>query len=1332
MPAMLLSDADVGLGGGTSAPQSNGGLLSDADVGIATSAAPARYKSSAYSIARQVPAGFNEGLATVAGAPVDVMAWLLNRIPGVDIKQPFAGSKSIKSAMGLIGANPDALPARTAGERIARGAGEGVATMIVPATAAGGLVRAGMEVAPAIIDAVGMPTSAGEAAATTAIGATSGAGGKAAAEAVPDQYKPIAELVGGVGGGIAGIGGVAAARGVGKTIGAVGDYVEPLTAKGQANRAGRELVSSANSPSAALDELDNAPRNLVPGSNPTTFQVTGDMGLGSLERDVATPNPGDFTQRRAEQNMARNAALARMQETGSPADVSMFLRSELRSIDSDTEQAIARATMQAQNKAAAIGGTLTPETYGEAIRAAAEPGRVAASDTARSAVDQIGGTGSPEAYGATMRTTLANARSAAKIQERQLWNAVDPDGTLSLPVDPIRQEGSAIEQGMTKSARPIEGEEQAILDVIKNYGDAVPFREVTDLRSRVSTAMREELRTAGETATYARLRRLRGAVEDAIGSAVEQRAEAESQAVAAGQIAPEQTMAAMLSRFAAEKDAWLARRAQDTRTGDGGADGSATAGASAAVPSAPRADGQIGGRLLGDAGGAGLPEAPLQPNFDATAQERLRAATAATRARKETYDSGAVGSILRSAGMQGQYRLQDAAVPSAVFKPGPGGFEAIQAFRRAAGDDAAALGVVHDYAAASMRRAAETPDGSIDAVRYAAWRRAHQDALRAVPGLQERFDAAARASEPLVAFRPVNPEISAAHVPEAFFHPGTGGFEDVQQLRDLIGDKPALFILGDYAASRLRQAAMKPDGTLDPGRLATWQRQHADALRAFPDLQAKFIDAAHATEAIGEAAANRKAALDAYQQGAFGRLIGVHDAQDITRVVGGLFGQKNSVEEFRRLATATNGDQAARAGLRKAIVDYIANRFVANTEAATSGAGIIKSDGFQTFVRQNATPLRQVFSPEEVASLQAIAGDLRRANRSVTAVRLPGGSNTAQDQATQQVSLLRTVMRHSVDASLGAGAGAHFGGPIGAIVGAIGGMAFSSMREAGLRKVDDLIKAAMLDPTLAGILLRKAAARADAGPAVQLSKYLRRVVASTLFQQPGSDGMVPIGTGARDHPVRIDAPAGISHASDLTQVPSPAQAKAGNYQKRHVIWNGLNISVETEAGQDRTGIGRDGKPWAATAVHPYGYFRGSEGKDGEHIDVYMGPNPQVQHAFVFDQIDPKTGKFDEHKVIIGAADLNEARSVYDSGFSDASGPDRRGAVREMSVPELKTWLASGDTKKPIAYEPKNRTEGRARIPQPKFSIIKPMSLQEMFADKRSADQLRKALGMTKQ
>jgi hypothetical protein len=192
---------------------------------------------------------------------------------------------------------------------------------------------------------------------------------------------------------------------------------------------------------------------------------------------------------------------------------------------------------------------------------------------------------------------------------------------------------------------------------------------------------------------------------------------------------------------------------------------------------------------------------------------------------------------------------------------------------------------------------------------------------------------------------------------------------------------------------------------------------------------------------------------------------------------------------------------------------------------------------------------------------------------------------------------------------------------------------------------------------------------------------------------------IPAPTGSREAPVQLEQPADVTLGAEQTAQPTPAQAKAGNYRKRHVAWNGLDITIETEAGGERTGISADGTPWSTTLQHPYGYFKGTEGRDGDQVDLYIGPHPESQRVFVFDQIDPDNQKFDEHKLVIGANDEAEAVAIYDQGFSDGSAMHRRGAITEMSVPELKAWLDSGNTKKPLAYtkQPAPRTTKRGAL-----------------------------------
>lgn len=179
---------------------------------------------------------------------------------------------------------------------------------------------------------------------------------------------------------------------------------------------------------------------------------------------------------------------------------------------------------------------------------------------------------------------------------------------------------------------------------------------------------------------------------------------------------------------------------------------------------------------------------------------------------------------------------------------------------------------------------------------------------------------------------------------------------------------------------------------------------------------------------------------------------------------------------------------------------------------------------------------------------------------------------------------------------------------------------------------------------------------------------------------------LPPAPGTRQAPVQLEAASDPNLGAEQTVQPkSMAQAEAGNYRKRHVEWFGLKGAVETEAGQERTGIGPDGVPWSVVLNHPYGEFKQTEGKDGDPVDFYVGPHPESDRAVVIDQIDPDTRKFDEHKVVIGVQSGDQALAVYNSGFSDGSAAHRLGAAVEMSAAELKTWLEQGDTKKPLGY-----------------------------------------------
>lgn len=156
-------------------------------------------------------------------------------------------------------------------------------------------------------------------------------------------------------------------------------------------------------------------------------------------------------------------------------------------------------------------------------------------------------------------------------------------------------------------------------------------------------------------------------------------------------------------------------------------------------------------------------------------------------------------------------------------------------------------------------------------------------------------------------------------------------------------------------------------------------------------------------------------------------------------------------------------------------------------------------------------------------------------------------------------------------------------------------------------------------------------------------------------------------------------------ARAVNRHPTKEQKEAGNYAKGHFAWNGLGFTIETPKGTARKGIDHRGKRWSNISPAHYGYLKKTEGADGEHVDAYMGPDPKSDKVFVFDQIDPRNNQFDEHKVVLGALSRSDATSLYDRGFSDHSGPKRRGAVTEMTVAQFKRWLERGNTKSAVRY-----------------------------------------------
>ncbi|WP_237671898.1 PLxRFG domain-containing protein [Aeromonas caviae] len=187
---------------------------------------------------------------------------------------------------------------------------------------------------------------------------------------------------------------------------------------------------------------------------------------------------------------------------------------------------------------------------------------------------------------------------------------------------------------------------------------------------------------------------------------------------------------------------------------------------------------------------------------------------------------------------------------------------------------------------------------------------------------------------------------------------------------------------------------------------------------------------------------------------------------------------------------------------------------------------------------------------------------------------------------------------------------------------------------------------------------------------------------------PGKGGLVvsttsvakvrQLTTPATSEPVRqIEAA-----RAEIAPEPTEAQKEAGNYKKGHIKLQGLDIALENPKGSTRSGTDQDGRAWQSTMAHDYGYIKRTQGADGDHVDVFIGDKPDSETVYVVDQVDPKTGKFDEHKVMMGFADEQAAREGYLGNYE--AGWKGLGAIKAMPVESFKRWVKEGDTTKPVA------------------------------------------------
>ena len=153
-------------------------------------------------------------------------------------------------------------------------------------------------------------------------------------------------------------------------------------------------------------------------------------------------------------------------------------------------------------------------------------------------------------------------------------------------------------------------------------------------------------------------------------------------------------------------------------------------------------------------------------------------------------------------------------------------------------------------------------------------------------------------------------------------------------------------------------------------------------------------------------------------------------------------------------------------------------------------------------------------------------------------------------------------------------------------------------------------------------------------------------------------------------------------SAEVNTDPTEAQKEAGNYKKGHVQVGTFDITIEQPQGSVRKGTDADGKQWESKMNNTYGYIRGAVGVDGDHIDVFLSNDIDGwngRKVYVVDQYNPD-GSFDEHKVMLGFNDQDEAKGDYLANYEQGWENGRRIDITGVNLEDFEKWIESSKRK----------------------------------------------------
>lgn len=156
---------------------------------------------------------------------------------------------------------------------------------------------------------------------------------------------------------------------------------------------------------------------------------------------------------------------------------------------------------------------------------------------------------------------------------------------------------------------------------------------------------------------------------------------------------------------------------------------------------------------------------------------------------------------------------------------------------------------------------------------------------------------------------------------------------------------------------------------------------------------------------------------------------------------------------------------------------------------------------------------------------------------------------------------------------------------------------------------------------------------------------------------------------------------------DKAEAAARLREVASDPEYEHVVavrpWWGQLVAIENPAGTVRRWYDADGKETGSTTMlWDYGFLHGVPGSDDEHLDCYIGPDPDAPHVFIVSQLKaPDFTEYDEQKCLLGFADAGAAHEAWRAHRND--GDRAFHSIRSMPRAEFLARLRRRSTNKPI-------------------------------------------------